>query len=204
MAVLISLNISRRRVKSGPEYTLYIPLSFPPIVAGFAFFLLFIDSGFVSRALFQIGLTQSIQSFPDFVGGKGGLAIVFAHIFLATPFFSLLFKHTYKNEQIEDLEFLGSTLGARPLQNLRKIVIPIFLYKNRTTILLYFIFMIGAYEIPLILGSQSLRMVSVLVIDTMTRFDLGAKPLAYAYAVFFSGLVLLFTLLVMKQKVVRR
>lgn len=105
---------------------------------------------------------------------------------------------------MEDLQFLGSTLGARPLQNLRKIVIPIFLYKNRTTILLYFIFMIGAYEIPLILGSQSLRMVSVLVIDTMTRFDLGAKPLAYAYAVFFSGLVLLFTLLVLKQKVVKR
>ena len=200
---LIALNISAKGVSRTTASSLYIPLAFPPIVAGFIFFLLFIDSGFFSRLIFYFGLSESIAQFPDFVGGNAGLATVIAHVFLATPFFALLFANTYANERLHDLESLGTTLGARTFQNLRLVVIPVLLRSNRTAIMLYFIFMLGAYEIPLILGSQSLRMISVLTIDTMTRFNLESKPLAYAYAVFFTFIVLLLTFLGLRFKMKR-
>lgn len=193
LATAISLNVIGKRKSDLLNSGLYIPLTFPPVVAGFVFLLLFMNSGLVARLFHNFGLIDSIQHFPDIVGGDGGVAILLAHVFLATPFFSLLFVNTHKNERLKDLEELSVTLGSSYRGFVKRVVIPIFLNKNRTAILLYLIFMLGAYEIPLILGSQSNRMVSVLVVDTLTQFDLSVKPLAYVYAFSFAMLVLVGT-----------
>lgn len=70
---------------------------------------------------------------------------------------------------------------------------PVLLRQSFPTLVLYFIFVMGSYEIPLLLGSQSPQMMSVLTIRKLQRFDLTDMPQAYVvgvlYTVFVVGVV---------------
>jgi putative spermidine/putrescine transport system permease protein len=80
-----------------------------------------------------------------------------AHAFLATPFFTLLFRNLYLHERGDELGQAARTLGASAWQSLRRVVVPLLLRRAAAPLLLYFIFVLGSYEIPLLLGTQSPR-----------------------------------------------
>ncbi|MBK8555069.1 MAG: hypothetical protein IPL65_04535 [Lewinellaceae bacterium] len=54
---------------------------------------------------------------------------------------------------------------------------------------LYTIILFGAYEVPLVLGRQHPRMISVLIAQKFGRFDLLALPQAYVLTVMYALLV---------------
>jgi len=60
--------------------------------------------------------------------------------------------------------------------------------------MLFFIYVLGAYEIPLLLGQQSPQMLSVLVMRKYARFDITQKPeafiIAILYALFVTAIIL--------------
>ena len=55
--------------------------------------------------------------------------------------------------------------------------------------MLFFIYVMGAYEIPLLLGRQSPQMLSVLAMRKYARFDITQKPEAFAIAFLYAVLV---------------
>jgi putative spermidine/putrescine transport system permease protein len=65
-------------------------------------------------------------------------------------------------------------------------------------ILLYFIFIFGAFEVPLLLGRSDPETVSVLAVRKLQRFNLLDLPQGYAIAVLYTLFV--FTLLVLLFK----
>ena len=54
---------------------------------------------------------------------------------------------------------------------------------------LFFIYVMGAYEIPLMLGRQSPQMLSVLAMRKYARFDITQKPEAFVIAICYAVLV---------------
>lgn len=198
LTVVISLLVLQTlKEKKEPKTFLFYPLIIAPVVVAFAFFSFWSDSGFVAKLCYQMGLISAPNEFPSIINSNGGLGILLAHLFLGVPFFVISFLNIYKSFNLSDLKVLSKSLGSSKIQALFKVEIPILLRQSSRQILLYFVFFFGAYEIPLLLGSESNRMFSILILDKLTKFDISEKPQAFVMTSFYliSMLTILFFML---------
>lgn len=191
LAVPLAVGL-RGRLREGVLGTLlYFPLAIPATVAGFLVFQWFSGAGYAARIAYHAGFITSVQQFPDLVNDSWGIGIILAHVGLAVPFFTLLFVQVYDSEQIDRLRRVAGALGASRRQQIRRVVLPILWQKGRTNVVLFFIAVLGSYEIPLLLGQQSPQMVSVLTMRKYSLFDITDKPEAFILAILYTMLVLL-------------
>lgn len=170
-------------------YLPYFPLAVPGIVAGFVSFQVLSGAGWLARIAFHLGFIASPDQFPSMVQDQYAVGIIFTHTILATPFFMLLLLNLYKSERLAELQSLAETLGANARQRFWRIFVPVLWRSSRSVVLLYFIFLMGSYEIPLLLGRSSPRMISVLIVEKLQRFDLNEIPIAYIYALIYIAFV---------------
>jgi putative spermidine/putrescine transport system permease protein len=164
---------------------IYLPLAFPATVVGFFIFQSFSKAGFWSRFLYQIGVISDIEDFPSVVNDAYGIGIILASCFIITPFLSLILKGIFENEHVIKFQHIAKSLGASQRQVLIKITLPILLQKAKTSLLLFLLFVIGSYEIPLLLGRQNPKMITVAIVDKAQRFNLNDIPQAYAMAILY-------------------
>lgn len=185
LALAAVLKAPERWQRGGLSWLMYLPLTLPAMVVAFVVFQTLSGAGLVSRLTYKLGLTDGIQDFPNWVNDSWGLGIIAAHVFMATPFFIILFAQLYQSERLGEYAQLAATLGATARQSARRVIVPVLLRQSFPTLVLYFIFVMGSYEIPLLLGAQSPQMVSVLTIRKLQRFDLADIPQAYAIGVLY-------------------
>ncbi|MCB0572826.1 MAG: ABC transporter permease subunit [Phaeodactylibacter sp.] len=169
---------------------IYFPLAIPAIVMAFFIFQLLSGGGLVSRLSWQAGLISGLEQFPGLVNDRWGIGIILAHFLMAAPFFTILFARLYASERAEALVLLARTLGAGPRQAAFRVVVPVLLRRVFPTIVLYGLFVMGAYEAPLLLGRQTSQMVSVLAVQKLQRFNLGDIPQAYVICLAYAAIVL--------------
>ncbi len=200
IALYISLSFRKQLAKGFLSYLVYLPMAFPAMVAAFFFFQFLSKGGMASRLMFQLGVIDSISSFPDLVNDRFGIGMIATHVFLSAPFFSLLFTNLYATERLEDYLLLAKSLGATPRQAIRKLAIPMLLQKSFPTLMLYFIFMFGAYEIPLILGRSNPEMVSVMAVRKLQKFNLLDIPQGYAIAMLYTLFVFVFITVLLRKR----
>lgn len=181
-------------------FSLYVPLAFPAIVVAFLVFQLATQSGFFARIFYQLGLIVQPSGFPELVNDPFGIGIIAAHTFMAMPFFTLYFMNLYDQENVEELTQVGEALGASQFEQTRRIVVPMLLRRAFPTLTLYTIFVMGSYEIPLILGRQSPQMISVLVIRKLRKFSLSTIPEAYIMALVFIVIVIGLLILLFRNR----
>lgn len=170
-------------------YLLYLPLVFPATVVAFLVFQWASAGGLWARLAYQVGLIGDTAQFPSLVSDQWGIGIILSHVLMATPFLTILFVNIYRSERLDELATAATTLGATGFQIRQRILLPVLLFRARATLLLYGIFVLSSYEIPLLLGAQSPQMVSVLTIRKLQRFDLGDIPEAYTISVCYALLI---------------
>lgn len=183
-----------------PGFSLYVPLAFPAIVVAFFVFQLASQSGFFARIFYQLGIISQSSAFPELVNDPYGIGIIAAHTFMAMPFFTLYFMNLYDQENLAELSQVGQTLGATGFDQTRRILVPILLRRAFPTLTLYTIFVMGSYEIPLILGRQSPQMISPLVIRKLRKFSLSTIPEAYITALIFIAIVISLLVILFKYR----
>jgi putative spermidine/putrescine transport system permease protein len=169
-------------------------------VVAFLVFQMLSGAGYASRLAYRLGLTGGIEDFPNWVNDPWGVAIITSHVLMATPFFIILFSNLYQNERLGEYAQLAATLGATARQSARRVIVPVLLRQSFPTLLLYFIFVMGSYEIPLLLGSQSPQMVSVLTIRKLQWFDLADMPQAYVIGILYTVIVVGGAILLLRSK----
>lgn len=197
MIIIISCTASlaitltfRSKILRGPSsYLFYIPLSLPFIVAAFISFQLLSKSGLFSRILYSMNFIHDSGAFPDLINDPNSFGIIFTHVIIATAFFSILFSTVFKNEKLHELGEAARTLGASKWALLKKVWIPGLLQKTFPSILLYGIFMMGSYEIPLLLGTQQHQMISVLIAQKFQKYNLQDIPIAYIFSAIYTVMV---------------
>lgn len=182
------------------NYLIYLPLAFPAMVAAFFFFQFLSKAGILARLFFQLHIIGSIEQFPDLVNDRWGIAIILTQVFLSCPFFILLLSNLYVTERVKDFILLSESLGATRQQSVRKIVLPMLLQKCFPTMILYFIFMFGAYEVPVLLGRSTPEMVSVFAVRKLQRFNLLDIPQGYAIAILYTLVVFVLIVFMLKKK----
>ena len=158
---------------------LYVPLLMPSLVMGFYLFQLLSRSGWLSRLSFGLGLTGSLEGFPELVQDVAGVGIIGAHVLMAFPFLTLLFQAIYQESRLDDYRQLTSTLGASAAQFRWRVAVPVLLRRAAPTLLLSGIATLGAYDLPLLLGRPYPQMLSVYIATRLQRFDLRELPAAY-------------------------
>jgi putative spermidine/putrescine transport system permease protein len=188
-ALWFTLNFQREFKGKLLSVMIYLPLAIPGIVASFFAVQVLSKSGFFSRLTNFIGLTNGINSFPDLINDSWAIGIIIVFISVLLPFFILLFLNVYQNERVAELSELAYSLGASKRQAVWKVSLPLLLRKTKTLISLYFIFLLGAYEVPLILGQESPQMLSVLIVRELKQFDLSKISEGYVVAVIYTVIV---------------
>lgn len=181
-------------------FFLYLPLAVPGVVAAFFTFQLFAKSGFFARLSFQLGWIEEVRQFPDLVNDPWAVGIVLTFITVVLPFFLLLFLNLYKNEQLGSLHDLAVSLGASHRQATFRVTLPVLLRRSWILISLYFLFLLGSYEVPLILGQESPQMLSVLVVRELKQYDLTKIPEGYVVAVIYTMVVSLGAILLFARR----
>lgn len=172
------------------SFAIYLPLTMPAIVVAFLAFQGLSKSGLLSRMAYALGFIGGLEQFPDMINDPAGIGILLAHAGMATPFFILLLTQLYEQERVAAYTSLAATLGATRRQRILKVQTPLLLRRAFPTVVLYALFVMSAYEIPLLLGSQSRPMVTVLAVEKLQRYNLADIPQAYTISVLYSVVVI--------------
>ena len=202
-ALFLSLYLKKPLEKGLPAFSVYVPLAFPAIVVAFLAFQLASRSGLFSRLANAVGLVSGTAAFPELVNDPFGIGIIGAHTFMAVPFFTLYFMNLYDQQNLSEICRVAQSLGASTWQQIRHLKIPMLLRRAFPTLTLYTIFVLGSYEIPLLLGRQTPQMMSVLVIRKLRRFNLSTIPEAYVAALVFIAIIFVVLILIFKTKAFR-
>lgn len=190
LALATALYFRRELQHSRLRFGIYWPLAVPPIVATFWGFQLLGNPGLLARLAYAAGWVEAPDDFPVLINDPGQLGILAVLTMATFPFFTVLLFQFYRSGQVEHLLRAAYTLGAGKRQALWRVAVPVLLQKLRPVMALYGVFLFGAYEVPLLLGSQSQRMISVLIAQKFRRFDLLELPQAYVITVLYALVVL--------------
>lgn len=178
---------------------LYAPLALSGLVAAFLISRWLSGAGFVSRLGHSLGWVRDPQHFANLVNDPLGLGIIAAHLLLAIPFFALAMLQVYEIEKLDELRILATSLGASTAQSRWRVAIPILLRKSSATLLLYFIFVLGSFEIPLVVGPQNPPMISLLTRRKFGLYELTQKPEAFVIATIYTVILLLLLSLIFRR-----
>lgn len=189
IALGMALGWSKSIQKGRLSYFIYMPLCFPATVMAFLVLQWFSASGFFSRIAFQLGIIDKLENFPVMVHDFYGIGIILCSVFLITPFFTILVSNIYKNESLSYLENLSKTLGANRHQRLFRVTLPVIYQKSKVTLLLFVIFVMGSFEVPLLLGRQYPQMVTVAIVNKIQKFNLNDIPIGFAMSIIYVILV---------------
>ncbi len=199
VSMILSLTLSlsmalswKKSLHNGSLSTaMYLPLCFPGTVMAFFVFQMLSKSGFLSRLGFESGVLTQLKDFPEFINDAYGIGIIITMVVLITPFFVILFSNLYQSEKIENYKAMASTFGASKSQILRKVTLPILLKKSSVTIYLFGVFVMGSYEIPLLLGRQNPQMISVAILQKIQRYNLYDIPEGFAMSILYVLIILM-------------
>lgn len=156
-----------------------IPLILPHIVAAFFIQLIFSKSGLLSSIAYNLGIINSIASFPEIVYSPRGLGIVLAYIYKEVPFVIILQLANYSRID-KNLIVAAENLGAGKFMIFHKIILPNILPTINSTLIILFLYSLGAFEIPFLLGSSRPEMIPIFIYNLYFNSNLNQRPLAMA------------------------
>lgn len=171
-------------------FMLHFPLALPPIVAAFLSFQWLGGSGLLARATYKAGWIGSPEDFPALINDPGYVGVIATMTLSTFPFLLLVFLQQYKAANLAQISDLAATLGANARQLQRRVLIPMLLQRSAPTMLLYGVFLFGAYELPLLLGRQNPAMISMFIHQKFRRFNLDDFPTAYVATVLYAFMVM--------------
>ncbi|MFH0781975.1 MAG: ABC transporter permease subunit [Pseudomonadota bacterium] len=156
-----------------------IPLVLPHIAVGFLAVLFLSKTGFLSSIVFQLGLIDSFEGFPDLLYTLSGLDLISAYVYKETPFVMLMVYAMlvrFDRRQIDTARMLG----AGKLRIFYSLILPFILPAVNTTFIILFIFTFGGFDLPFVLGDSYPGMVSIRVYEYFFEKDLVQRPVAMA------------------------
>jgi putative spermidine/putrescine transport system permease protein len=180
LAVVTALSLRRMRgFQKVATFVYQVPLTLPHIVVAAAGIMLLSQSGLLSRVVTAIGLIESPAQFPELVFDRGGAGIIIVYVWKQIPFVGL-FALSVLQTVGADYEAVARTLGARPVQALRHVLLPLLAPGLLPSAVIVFAFVFGAFEVPLLLGARYPSMISVLAYRLYTDVDLSLRPQSMA------------------------
>ncbi len=178
--VLMSYNIWRLP-ESMRKYGIVsrIPLILPHIAVGFIVILFFSRSGIFSSLSTSVGVSAGMEDFPEILYSRYAFDIILANIYKETPFV-IIMVYAVLMKTDSRLIMTASMLGGTTVNIFLRIILPALLPIISTVFIIIFVYNVGSFEIPYVLGSSKPGLLSIRVYDYFFMKDLSLRPVAMA------------------------
>ena len=155
--------------------TITVPI--PHLVGAATVGLLLADGGVLPR-LFGIGGS----AWPDLVGGRAQIATILEFAWKESAFVALVLVATLAT-RLPGYEETATMLGAGPFARLRLVVLPLAAPALTLTGGIVFVYTMGSYEVPWLLGAAYPEPLPVLAVRLYDGVSLTSRPAAAAVSV---------------------
>ena len=172
------------------ERLVQIPIVVPHVVVAIFILNIFSKSGLLARILSALGLISSQEQFINLVYDKYGIGIILAYLWKEIPFI-IYFAISIMANINDRLGEAAINLGASKCETFRKVTLPLCKNTILSGFLIIFVFALGAYEIPQLLGPTLPKALPVLSYIQYIHPNLQNRP----YAMALNGIIILISLI---------
>lgn len=183
--ILCAILVNLRQVKGKVMRVVQIPIIVPHVIVALFAINILSQNGILARIGAQLGLISDQQQFPMFLYDGHGIGVILAYLWKEIPFI-VYFVIALMANISDSLGEAATNLGANRIQVFWKITLPLCMNTILSGFLIIFVFALGAYELPFILGATLPRALPVLAYIEYSKPDLLARP----YAMAINGLII--------------
>ncbi|WP_070119614.1 ABC transporter permease [Bacillus marinisedimentorum] len=180
------------------KFMAWFPMLIPHFVAAYLVFVLFAPSGWFSSVLFEVGIISDMGGFPILVNDPYYIGVILTYMWKEIPFVILMLLPGYQELDFR-YEDVVRTLGGSGWKVWRTVEFPWMWPVLLEIGLILFSFIMGAFEVPALLGVTYPKMLPILAFQWFYEGSWINRPIAQALMICLSivtvaGSVLLLSL----------
>ena len=157
-----------------------LPIIVPHTIVALMIVNVMSQNGLLARMLFHLNIISDQSQFPLFINDAGGVGVILAYIWKEAPFV-IYFVITLMAAISSNLGEAAINLGASRLTAFIKVSLPLCIGNILSAFLIIFVYALGAYELPQILGATQPKALPILSYIEFQKPDLRLRPYAMAY-----------------------
>lgn len=187
--LLCALLVNGCRTKGKMMRIVQLPIIVPHVVVALFAINICSQNGLLARLAYAFGLIEEQQQFPALIYDAGGFGIILAYLWKEIPFI-IYFVIALMANIDGKLGEAAVNLGAGKVQTFLRVTLPLCASTISSGFLIIFVFALGAYELPFILGATTPKALPVQAYIQYTHPDLRNRP----YAMALNGLIIVISL----------
>ncbi len=184
--LLCALLVMSRRTKGRMMRIVQLPIIVPHVVVALFVIQICSQNGLLARIAYGLGFIREQQEFPAVVYDARGLGIILAYLWKEIPFIIYFVVALMANIDGR-LGEAAVNLGAGRMHTFFRITLPLCAHTICSGFLIIFVFALGAYELPFLLGATSPKALPVQAYIQYIHPDLRNRP----YAMALNGIIIL-------------
>lgn len=157
-----------------------LPIIVPHTIVALMIINVMSQNGLLARLLFHLNLISDQSDFPLLINDANGVGVILAYIWKEVPFV-IYFVITLMAAISNNLGEAAINLGASRLTAFIKVSLPLCIGNILSAFLIIFVYALGAYELPQILGATLPKALPILSYIEFQKPDLRLRPYAMAY-----------------------
>ena len=182
--------VINKKTKWMYEKLIQIPIVVPHIVVAIFRLNIFSKSGLIARILASLGIISGQEQFFNLIYDKYGIGIMLAYLWKEIPFI-IYFVLSIMSNINESLGEAAINLGASRWKTFKMVTLPLCRNTILSGFLIIFVFSLGAYEIPQLLGPTLPKALPVLSYIQYIHPNLQNRP----YAMALNGITIVISLI---------
>lgn len=167
-----------------------LPIIVPHVVVALFVINIFSQNGMLARIAYWLGFIEEQQQFPMLIYNPNGAGVIMAYLWKEIPFI-IYFVIALMANINENLGEAAVNLGAGKWKAFVKVTLPLCRNAIISGFLIIFVFALGAYELPLILGATKPKALPILAYQQYIHPDLRHRP----YAMAMNGIIMIISLI---------
>lgn len=188
--VFCAILVWKNMTKGGIMRVIQIPIIVPHVVVALFVVNILSQNGILARVCAQLGWISDQQQFPMLLYSENGIGVILAYLWKEIPFIVYFVIALMANIN-DSLGEAAINLGASKIQAFLKVTLPLCMNTILSGFLIVFVFALGAYELPFILGATKPKALPILAYIEYSKPDLLARP----YAMAINGIIIIISLL---------
>jgi putative spermidine/putrescine transport system permease protein len=185
--------------RAGTVYRL--PIILPHIVVAFLTMLLWSRSGIIASVSHHLGITSGSNEFPRVLYSSNGVGMILAYVYKEFPFVMLLSLGVLDRVP-KRMVTTAYMLGAGPVRTFLTVVLPLMAPMLNQIFIILFLYTLGGFDIPWLLGGSNPQMVPMTVYSLYFQGSLSDRSIAMAALSLIAGLAMVFV--VIYSRIARR
>ncbi|WP_367569366.1 ABC transporter permease [Lacrimispora sp.] len=185
-----SICVVRQKNRGMMMRIIQLPIIIPHVMAALFILNIFSRNGILARIAYALGMIREQAQFPMVIYDSHGIGIIMAYLWKEIPFIIYFVIGLMANIN-GNLGEAAVNLGAGPWTVFWKVTLPLCRNTIVSGFLIIFVFALGAYELPLLLGATIPKALPVLAYQQYIHPDLRNRP----YAMALNGIIIAVSLL---------